>query len=45
MVARGFELEGSPQRCLEDLVVDCLLVVGVFLDSLLDCFWLALVGY
>ena len=45
LVIEDFGLVGSPQHCWEDLVVDRLLVVGCFLDSLLDCFWLALVGY
>ena len=45
LVAGDFEMTGLTQHCWEDLVVDHLLMVGYFLDTLLDCFWLALVGY
>ena len=45
MVTGGFELVSLPYHCWEDLVVDCLLVVGYCLNFGLSCFWLALVGY
>ena len=45
LVDEGFGLDGLPQYCWEDLVVDRILVVGCCLGSGVGYSWLALVGY